>query len=159
MNRSLTEPTAARGPHARASSVDRFEAAARRCQAALRRPEDPDLTRDELALLRRVAAGPGAVALTALGDALGWAKSTTSVAAKDLEQRGYLCRERRADDERRLAISLTPRGRARVDGDRLYEPARLAEALRALPSLSRARLLDALEALAAAAERLPDAGR
>jgi len=159
MNRSLTEPTAARGPHARASSVDRFEAAARRCQAALRRPEDRDLTRDELALLGRVAAGPGAVALTALGDALGWAKSTTSVAAKDLEQRGYLRRERRADDERRLAISLTPRGRARVDADFLYEPARLAEALRALPSLVRARLLDALEALAAAAERLPDAGR
>ncbi|HEV2309783.1 MAG TPA: hypothetical protein VGU73_04635, partial [Acidimicrobiia bacterium] len=63
------------------------------------------------------------------------------------------------DDERRLAITLTARGRTRVDVDRLYDPARLAAALRALPSLTRARLLDALEELAAAADDLPDRDR
>ena len=159
MNRSLIEQTPARGAHPRASAADRFEAATRRCEESLGRPEDADLTRDELALLRRVADAPAGLALTALGAALRWAKSTTSVAVKDLEQRGLLRRERRADDERRLAISLTSRGRARLEGDRLYQPSRLADALRALPSRTRAQLLDALEELAAAAERLPDLGR
>jgi DNA-binding MarR family transcriptional regulator len=159
MNSSLTGQPSARGAHPRAAAADRFEAAARRCQASLGRPDDPDLTRDELALLRRVEGGPPGMPLTALSAALGWAKSTASVAVKDLEQRGYLRRARRADDERRLAISLTPRGRVRVDVDRVYDPARLAAALRSLPSPTRTRLLDALEALAAAAERLPEPGR
>ena len=158
MNRSLTEQTPVRGAHPRAAAADRFEQAARRCQESLGHPDDAELTRDELALLRRVATGEGG-ALTALSTALGWAKSTTSVAVKDLEQRGYLRRVRRADDERRLAISLTARGQARVDVDRLYDPVRLAAALRALPSLTRARLLDALEELAAAADRLPSLDR
>lgn len=159
MNSSLTGQPPARGAHPRAAAADRFEAAARRCQTSLGHPEDGDLTRDELALLHRVRAGPAGMPLTALSAALGWAKSTASVAVKDLEQRGYLRRARRADDERRLAISLTPRGQARVDDDRLYDPARLGAALRALPSLARTRLLDTLEELAAAAERLPDADR
>ena len=159
MNSSLTGQPSARGAHPRAAAADRFEAAARRCQASLGHPDDPDLTHDELTLLHRVEAGPAGLPLTALSAALGWAKSTASVAVKDLEQRGYLRRERRADDERRLAISLTARGQARVDVDRLYDPARLAAALRALPSLTRARLLDALEELAGAAERLPEPGR
>jgi DNA-binding MarR family transcriptional regulator len=159
MNSSLTGQASARGAHPRAAAADRFEAAAHRCQASLGHPGDPDLTRDELTLLHRVGAGPPGMPLTALSAALGWAKSTASVAVKDLEQRGYLRRERRADDERRLAISLTSRGQARVDVDRLYDPARLTAALRSLPAPARARLLDALEDLAAAAERLPEPGR
>jgi len=159
MNRSLTAQIPARGTHPRASAADRFEAAARRCLDALAHPGDPDLTRDELVLLRSVRADPAGVALTELAAALGWAKSTTSVAVKDLEQRGLLRRQRRADDERRLAISLTARGQARVAAARLYEPTRLAAALRALPLHARGHLLETLEALAAAAERLPDPDR
>ncbi|HEV2310580.1 MAG TPA: helix-turn-helix domain-containing protein, partial [Acidimicrobiia bacterium] len=98
MNRSLTEQTPARGAHPRAAAVDRFERAARRCQESLGGPDDPDLTRDELALLHLVGTGRAGT-LTAVSGALGWAKSTTSVAVKDLERRGYLHRERRADDE------------------------------------------------------------
>ena len=49
MNRSLIEQTPARGAHPRASAADRFEAATRRCEESLGRPEDADLTRDELA--------------------------------------------------------------------------------------------------------------
>jgi DNA-binding MarR family transcriptional regulator len=159
MNRSLTAQIPARGAHPRASAADRFEAAARRCQDALAHPGDPDLTRDELLLLRSVRADPAGIALTELAAALGWAKSTTSVAVKDLEQRGLLRRARRADDERRLAISLTPRGQARAAADRVYEPVRLAAALRALPPRARGELLEGLEELATAAERLPSPDR
>ena len=79
------------------------------------------------------------------------------------EAMGWLTAElehqRMTVDERRLAIGLTPRGEAQVAADRDYDPERLAAALRALPPLPRAQLLDALEQLAAAAERLPDPSR
>jgi DNA-binding MarR family transcriptional regulator len=157
MNRSLSEQSR-RGPggtHPRRSAADRFESAYRSCRDALHRSDDPDLSSHELEILHHVGRDIDGVALTGLARHLGWPKSTTSVAAKELERRGFLCRTRPADDERRLAIILTPEGRARIDADRILEPARLAAALRALPRVTRDALLDGIEQLAAAAERLP----
>jgi DNA-binding MarR family transcriptional regulator len=126
----------------------------------LHRPDDPDLSAPELALLRRVGDDADGVALTWLARHLGWPKSTTSVLVKDLERRGLLARDRRPDDERRLAIVLSAAGRARVRADRVLEPRRLAGALRALSPTVRDALLDGIEQLAVAAERLPgDASR
>ena len=85
-------------------------------------------------------------------------KSTTSVAVKQLEARGLLQRTRRRDDERQLAIALTPEGRQRIDADRLLDPVRLGTALRGLLRDERDALLDALERLADAAEGLPPLG-
>ena len=153
MNSSLTEPTG--GAHPRQSAADRFEAAFRRCDTALRRGADPDLAPDELTLLHRLAAAPDGVALTWLAAHLGRPKSTTSVLVKDLERRGFVRRTRRSDDERRLEIGLTATGQARVAADRLLDPGRLAAALRALPPAGRAALLDGFEVLARAAEQLP----
>jgi DNA-binding MarR family transcriptional regulator len=155
VNSSLTEQTVGRGTHPRASATDRFEAAYGRCRAALGRRRDPDLSAEELALLHRLDVDPAGVALTWLAAQLSWPKSTTSVVVKDLERRGFVRRARRQDDERRLAIVRTPRGAARAAADRAFEPRRLAAALRALPPTLRAQLLDALECLAAEAERLP----
>jgi DNA-binding MarR family transcriptional regulator len=109
----------------------------------------------EVQLLRQVGDEPDGVALTWLARHLGWPKSTTSVLVKDLERRGLVARDRRADDERRLAIGLTAQGRARVAADRVLEPGRLAAALRTLSPAVRDQLLDGFELLAAAAERLP----
>lgn len=154
MNSSLTEQPRGRA-HARQSAADRFEAAYRRCWGSLRRPDDPDLSPHELQLLRHVGSDDDGAALTWLARHLGWPKSTTSVLVKDLERRGLLARDRRPDDERRLAIVLTAAGRARVAADRVLEPRRLAGALRALSPTARDALLDGFEQLAAAAERLP----
>ena len=156
VNSSLTEP---RRGHPRRSATDRFEDAFRRCQTLLGGSEDPELSADERRLLRQLVDDPGGVALTWLAGHLGWPKSTTSVAVKDLERRGYVRRGRRDDDERRLWIALTPDGRARVAADRVLEPERLAAALRALAAPVRAQLVDALEELAGAAESLPDPAR
>ncbi len=157
MNSSLTEPIG--GAHPRQSAADRFETAFRRCDAALRRPADPDLAPDELTLLQRLASDPDGVALTWLAAHLGRPKSTTSVLVKDLERRGFVRRTRRADDERRLEIALTATGRARVVADRTLDADRLAAGLRALSPSGRAQLLDGIEGLARAAEQLPIDGR
>jgi DNA-binding MarR family transcriptional regulator len=155
MNSSLTERKRGGPTHARRSAADRFESAYRQCSSALHSPADPDVSSHELELLRHVGAEREGVALTWLAKHLGWPKSTTSVLVKDLERRGLLARARRDDDERRLAIALTVKGSARVAGDRVLEPRRLAAALRALSPVVREQLLDGLEHLAAAAERLP----
>lgn len=144
--------------HARRSAADRFESAYRQCWATLRSPADLDLASNERELLRRVGNTPGDVALTWLAADLGWPKSTTSVLVKDLERRGWLVRARRDDDERRLAIGLTAAGRARVAADRILDPRRLAAALRTLSPAAREQLLDGLDELAGAAERLPTDG-
>jgi DNA-binding MarR family transcriptional regulator len=155
MNSSLTEQTSGGRGHARRSAADRFEAAYGRCWSALHHPADPEVSAHELQLLHHVGADADGVALTWLARHLAWPKSTTSVLVKDLERRGLLARRRRSDDERRLAIALTPEGRARVAADRVLEPRRLASALRALSPAVRDQLLDAFEQLAVAAERLP----
>jgi DNA-binding MarR family transcriptional regulator len=155
MNRSLTEPVPGGRTHARRSAADRFESAFRVCWAALHSPADPEFAPNELELLRHVGDEPDGVALTWLAGHLGWPKSTTSVLVKDLERRGLVARRRRADDERRLAIALTPRGSARVAADRILEPGRLAAALRILSPAVREQLLEGLEQLGAAAARLP----
>jgi DNA-binding MarR family transcriptional regulator len=155
MNSSLTGPPR-RGTHARASAADRFEAATRRCRALLGRPSPGDLSDDELALLQLLASSPAGVALSWVADQLGWAKSSTSVMVKDLDRRGLVRRARRPDDERRLAIAVTARGAARVAEDRAFDAERLGSALRTLSPTAREHLLGGLEALAAAAEGLPE---
>jgi DNA-binding MarR family transcriptional regulator len=161
MNSSLTEqhgPDRRQGrgkAHPRRSASDRFESAYGRCWASLHREADPDLSRLELEVLHHAGADADGVGLTWLAKHLGRPKSTTSVAVKDLERRGFLRRARHADDERRVAIVLTPAGRTRVASDRVLEPAPLAAALRALPRGTRDALLNGIERLAIAAEQLP----
>jgi DNA-binding MarR family transcriptional regulator len=155
MNSSLTEPVSGGRAHARRSAADRFESAFRLCWAGLHSPDDPTVAPNELELLRLVGTESDGVALTWLARHLDWPKSTTSVLVKDLERRGLLARDRRDDDERRLAITLTSQGSARVAADRILAAGRLAAALRILSPAVREQLLDGLEQLAAAAERLP----
>jgi DNA-binding MarR family transcriptional regulator len=92
------------------------------------------------------------VTLTWLAEHLGLPKSTTSVAVKSLGQRGFVERARDGDDERRLAIVLTDKGKARVAADTVLEPKGLKAAMAKLPPAVRAAMLDGLAKLADAAE-------
>jgi DNA-binding MarR family transcriptional regulator len=94
----------------------------------------------------------GGVTLGWLAQHLALPKSSTSVLVKDLERRGFVRRRRDTQDERRLAIVLTAKGRRRVEADTVLEPRRLAAALDDLPERERAALLRSFERLAAAAE-------
>jgi MarR family transcriptional regulator, organic hydroperoxide resistance regulator len=127
----------------------RFERAFARLWAALRRGEDPDLSQHERELLRHVPAH-GGVHLNEVAWTLTLPKSTASVLVKGLERRGFLVRRRDPNDERRLAITLTQKGRDRVAGDSVLELRRLGEALAHLSAQERQALLEVMDKLAAA---------
>jgi DNA-binding MarR family transcriptional regulator len=133
------------------SESERFEALYRRIWGALNRPDDPELSQHERQVLHHVM--PSGVALTWLAGHLGLPKSTTSVLIKSLAARGYVERARDPEDERRLAIRLTEKGRHTVEHDTVLRPDALAEAMAQLPPTTRKALLNGLEQLAEAAER------
>jgi DNA-binding MarR family transcriptional regulator len=133
------------------SSAEQFEAAYTRIWAALNKPDDPDLSQHERNLLHHIPRRDG-VALTWLARHLGLPKSSASVLVKDLERRGFVTRSRDKRDERRLSISLTPKGRRRVASDRVLEPRRLAAALESLPETRVRSVVRAMNDVAAAAE-------
>ena len=133
------------------SESERFERLYRRIWGALNRPDDPDLSQHERQVLHHVLPA-GGVALTWLAGHLGLPKSTTSVLVKSLAARGYVERARDPEDERRLAIKLTEKGRRTVERDTVLRPDALAKAMAHLPPATRKALLDGLEQLAEAAE-------
>ncbi len=133
------------------SESEHFEQLYRRIWGALNRPDDPDLSQHERQVLHHVTPA-GGVALTWLAGHLGLPKSTTSVLIKSLAARGYLERARDPQDERRLAIKLTDKGRRTVERDTVLRPDALAAALARLDSGTRKELLEGLERLAEAAE-------
>ena len=96
----------------------------------------------------------GGIPLTVLARHLALPKSTASVLVKDLERRGFLHRARDASDERRLAIALTDAGRRRVEADTVLSADHLSAALALLQPATRRALLDAVEQLASASERV-----
>jgi DNA-binding MarR family transcriptional regulator len=136
------------------SDSERFEVLYRRIWGALNRPDDPELSQHERQVLHHVTPA-GGVALTWLAGHLGLPKSTTSVLVKSLAARGFVERSRDPEDERRLAIRLTRKGRAVVDADTVLRPDALAEAMAKLDAHTRKGLLDGLERLAEAAGGLP----
>jgi DNA-binding MarR family transcriptional regulator len=140
------------------SAAERFEELYRRIWGALNRPDDPDLSQHARQLLHHVPA-EGAVSLTSLAEHLALPKSTASVLVKDLARRGFVHRARDSDDERRLAIALTDRGRARLAADTVLDPAALAAALAQLTPDTRADLLAGLAQFAEAAEAAAGHGR
>jgi DNA-binding MarR family transcriptional regulator len=132
------------------SDSERFERAYASLWMALHRGDEPELSQHERDLLHHVPA-EGGVELGHLAWHLALPKSTASVLVKGLERRGFLVRRRNPQDERRLAITLTPRGEERVRTDSVLDPARLAAALADLGEAERGALLAAIERLAAAA--------
>lgn len=123
----------------------------RQLWGALHRPDDDGdgLGQHERELLAHV--GDGA-SLTWLTRHLLLPKSTASVLVKDLERRGFLDRRRDANDERRLAITLTAQGRAAAEADHVLDLDALGRALRRLAASDRETLLRLLEQLGEAAK-------
>jgi DNA-binding MarR family transcriptional regulator len=91
--------------------------------------------------------------LTALAGHLALPKSSASVLIKDPARPGFVRRVRDSVDERRLALTLTAKGRRRVQADTVLRPDALAAALAALPHRRRQDLLAGMEALADSASR------
>jgi DNA-binding MarR family transcriptional regulator len=132
------------------SDTERFELAYRSIWGALNRNDDADLSQHERQLLHHIP-DSGGVALTALATHLALPKSSASVLVKDLARRGFVRRTRDTVDERRLALTLTAKGRRRVSADTVLRPEALAAALARLPERRRRALLEGMESLAASA--------
>ncbi len=131
-----------------------FEAFYGRLWAALNRPDDPDLGQHERQLLHHLTP-ERPVTLGWLASHLALPTSTTSTIVKRLATRGLVRRVRDPGNERRLAITLTPEGRRRVEADTVLDPGRLQAALAAVPPAERTAMLAALQQLVQAAEALP----
>ena len=91
--------------------------------------------------------------MTAVAAHMALPKSSASVLVKDLARRGFVRRVRDSVDERRLALTLTAKGRRRVQADKVLRHDALAAALAALPQRRRQDLLTGMEALADSAAR------
>ena len=122
MGRPLTGPDQAR------ELAVRLERVYRELWQELHRRDDEDLRQHEAQLLSHVPEEGGVT--------LGWAaghllipKSTASVLVRSLEERGLVRRTRRPDNQRELAITLTPEGARRAAASTVLDTAALAEAL------------------------------
>lgn len=132
------------------SVSDRFESLFFRAWHALRNPEDPELSPHEREVLAHVPVR-GGIALRALVEHLLLPQSTMSVLVKDLEKRGFVRRMRDPADERRLAIVLTARGRAKLRRPGL-DRGKLGPALDSLNAGEAGALMDAFERVVEKAE-------
>lgn len=133
-----------------AAEADRLDEAYGRVGVAIAAAPPKDLSRNDLIVLGHIAEGEGAT-LGWLAEHLGLPKSTTSVLVKRLERERFVRRRRHASDERRLEITLTPKGRRRVLAARALDAKALAAALQTMKRQDRATLVDAMERLADAA--------
>jgi DNA-binding MarR family transcriptional regulator len=133
------------------SEIELFERLYTDVWRTLRRREADEVPRQALELLHCLNVERD-VRLQHLVERLGLPKSTASAMVKDLERRGLLRRRRNPSNERELAIGLTARGAARVAADSLLDRPRLEQAMAALSSKERRRLLKTLGRLLEASQ-------
>lgn len=110
--------------------------------------EEGELTSHERDVLAHIPS-EGSVSLRQLAEHLAIGLSTASVLMKRLEARGLVVRRRDPTDERRLALTLSPDGRAALDRASDLDVHRLAKALRQLGEARTNELTEALEQVAA----------
>ncbi|HEY0491885.1 MAG TPA: MarR family winged helix-turn-helix transcriptional regulator [Candidatus Dormibacteraeota bacterium] len=116
--------------------------------AELHRGDTEDLGQHELDLLSHLPPDRG-VTLQWLADHLLLPKSTTSVLVKDLDRRGFLSRQRRADNQREVSITLTKNGARRVAESTVLDTTALARSFEGLPPTEVSAALDTLERVVA----------
>jgi DNA-binding MarR family transcriptional regulator len=115
------------------------------------------LTRSESSLLATLRGGPQRI--TALAEIEGLAQPTVTVLVKRLETRGWVVRERPADDGRVVLVSLTAAGHdALARWRERYRP-RLRAGLEELSDEQLAALVDAGDAFAVLIDVLQHDGR
>jgi DNA-binding MarR family transcriptional regulator len=102
------------------------------------------LSAAQLFVLQKLAEAP-AMSVNALADRTRTHQSSVSVVVRRLVQRGLVARGESDRDGRRVALSLTPRGRALLAKAPAAAQERLIAALDALPDADRRRLAALLD--------------
>ena len=116
----------------------------------------PGMSRSETSLLGTLRDGPQRI--TTLAELEGLAQPTVTMLVKQLEQRGWVVRQRAAQDGRVVLVSLTDGGREALDRLRARYRPLLRAGLAELSDEQRAALADAGDALAGLIEVLQREG-
>jgi DNA-binding MarR family transcriptional regulator len=117
----------------------------------------PDaLTSRDAGLLAHVE--PGGIGPARLARHLGVGASTLSAALARLAAAGFIRIEPDRDDQRRRRVYLTEAGNEAVAEASVLEPGRVAAMLALLGDEDRARAIQGIELLAAAAKRMRETG-
>jgi DNA-binding MarR family transcriptional regulator len=96
----------------------------------------------------------GSVSTSLLATLLGIDPSTASRNLAGLERAGYITRKKGAEDARQTDVRLTPRGKRTADAVAADALAAMASVLERLPRPERAKIVEALEALARTLEAM-----
>ena len=115
-------------------------------QSAAHSEKTTGLTAAQLLVLKQVAANDG-LSVNALAAATFTHQSTVSEVVTRLELKGFVSRERAAEDARRVEVHLTPTGRALLSINPSSASDRLMQAVKALPPETLDGLASGLEAL------------
>src|SRR5580698_10413927 len=108
-----------------------------------------DVTPQQAETLQLIAER-GAVSTSSLATLLGIDPSTASRNLAGLERAGYITRKKGADDARQTDIRLTPRGKRTADSCVTEALHAMVSVLERVPRAERAKIVEALEALARA---------
>ena len=135
---------------------DRFVRAVQTVSRALgrisrERARSGDVTPQQAETLQLIAER-GAISTSSLAAALGIDPSTASRNLAGLERSGFISRKKGADDGRQTDVRLTPRGKRAAEAATDGSTQTIAALLEKVSRNDRARVIEALEALAKAVE-------
>ena len=106
-----------------------------------------DVTPQQAETLQLIAER-GAISTSSLATLLGIDPSTASRNLSGLERSGLITRKKGADDQRQTDVRLTPRGKRTAESVAAGSSSSFAGILDRLPRAERARVIEAMEAVA-----------
>lgn len=120
-------------------------------RVARERARAGDVTPQQAETIQLIAE-KGALSTSTLATLLGIDPSTASRNLSGLERAGLIARQKGSDDGRQTDVRLTPRGRRAAQSASAGAAAAFGALLDKIPRGERARLIDALEAVARAVD-------
>jgi DNA-binding MarR family transcriptional regulator len=118
-----------------------------RIKRSMREAATPELTVPQFRVLRLVSRQPG-IGVSAVAERLGMSVTAASALVDRIVRSGELARIQDAQERRRVHLSVTPKGAARIARAEAHTRSWLADEIGSLPARDRRRLEVALDVLA-----------
>ena len=117
-----------------------------RIKRTMREAATPELTVPQFRVLRLVSRQPG-IGVSGVAERLGMSVTATSALVDRIVRAGELARIQDTEERRRVRLTVTPKGAARIARGEAHTRAWLAEEIGSLPTRDRQRLEAALDVL------------
>lgn len=117
-----------------------------RIRRTMREAASPELTVPQFRVLRLVSLQPG-IGVSGVAERLGMSVTATSALVDRIVRAGEIARIQDAEERRRVRLTVTPKGAARIARAEAHTRGWLVEEIRSLPARDRQRLDAALEVL------------